>query len=113
MAAYDELWEMPTAPRTFRLITWAWGIGLIGEAGLRVLLAVLLPTGAFLAASPVLAFVVFGGLFAGTAWFSRRARRLGEAAFAAEGLQFPSVALDGTGAGHGARPPAALGDAVD
>lgn len=91
LRAYDELWEVPTGPRTFRIITCAWGVGLIGEAGMRVVLALLLPTGAFLAASPVLAGVVIGGLFAFTVWFSRRARRLGEALFAAEGIQYPSV----------------------
>lgn len=91
MAAYDELWTMPTAPRTFRIITATWGVGLIAEAGLRVLLAELLPTGPFLAASPALAGVVLGGLFAFTLWFSRRARRLGEARFAELGLTYPSV----------------------
>lgn len=91
VAAYDELWEMPTAPRVFRIITVSWGIGLIAEAGLRVVLAVALPTGPFLAASPVLAFVVFGGLFAYTVWMSRRARREAEAVYAPMGLTYPSV----------------------
>lgn len=98
LRAYDDLWEMPTAARTFRLITCAWGLGMISEAAARVALAVLLPTGPFLAASPVLAGVVIGGLFGFTVWFSRRARRLGEAAFAAEGLQYPSVELTPQGA---------------
>lgn len=91
LKAYDELCEMPTGLRTFRIITCAWGVGLICEAGMRVVLAELLPTGAFLAASPVLAGVVIGGLFAFTVWFSRRARRIGEDLFAAEGIQYPSV----------------------
>lgn len=77
--AYDQLWELPTAPRTFAIITAAWGVGLFCEAGLRVVLAAVLPTGPFLAASPVLAGVVFGGLFAFTTWYSRFARRRGEA----------------------------------
>lgn len=91
LRAYDELYDLPTAPRTFVLITGAWGIGLIAEAGLRVILAVTLPTGAFLAASPVLAAVVFGGLFAFTVWFSKRARRIGEARYDDAGLAYPSV----------------------
>lgn len=98
LEAYDALWQMPTGARTFRIITCAWGFGLMAEAGLRVVLAVLLPTGPFLAASPVLAAVVIGGLFAFTVWFSRRARRIGEAAFAAEGFRYPSVALSTAGA---------------
>jgi len=92
LAAYDELWTMPTAPRTFRIITATWGFGLIAEAGLRVGLAETLTTGPFLAASPALAGVVLGGLFGFTVWFSRRARRLGEERFAELGLTYPSVA---------------------
>jgi hypothetical protein len=89
--AYDELYEMPTAPRTFAVITACWGVGLITEAALRVVLAVVLPTGPFLAASPVLAGTVFGGLFAFTVWFSKRARRIGEERYQDSGAVFPSV----------------------
>ena len=91
LAAYEELWTMPNSPRTFRLITVAWGVGLIIEASARVLLALALPTGPFLAVSPVLGGIVIGGLFGFTVWYSRRARRLGEAAFADLGLTYPSV----------------------
>jgi hypothetical protein len=91
LAAYDELWKMPSAPRTFRLITVAWGVGLIIEALARVLLALALPTGPFLAVSPVLGGIVIGGLFGFTVWYSRRARRLGESTFADLGLTFPHV----------------------
>lgn len=91
LAAYDELWTMPTAPRTFRLITVGWGVGLLAEAAMRVILAATLPTGPFLAVSPVLGGAFFGGLFAFSVWYSRRARRLGEAAFAELGLTYPSV----------------------
>ncbi|HET6874872.1 MAG TPA: VC0807 family protein [Acidimicrobiales bacterium] len=94
LRAYEELYEMPTAPRTFAIITICWGVGLIVEAGLRVLLAVTLPTGPFLAASPVLAAVVFGGLFVFTLWFSKRARRIGEELFQDQGIVFPSVPLE-------------------
>ena len=93
LAAYEELWALPTAPRTFRLITAAWGVGLMAEAAARVLLAIALPTGAFLAASPVLAAVVIGGLFAFTVWFSKRARRVGESELGELGVAYPSVEL--------------------
>ncbi len=89
--AYDELYEMPTAPRTFAVITGCWGVGLITEAGLRVVLAVVLPTGPFLAASPALAGTIFGGLFAFTVWLSKRARRIGEQRYEDSGVVFPSV----------------------
>lgn len=91
LAAYDDLWGLPTAPRAFRIITAAWGVGLILEASARVVLAMALPTGTFVAVAPVLAAVAFGGLFAFTVRFSRRARRLGEENMALAGLAYPSV----------------------
>jgi hypothetical protein len=94
VAAYDELWEIPEAQRVFRVITTTWGFGLLVEAGVRVLLAIALPTGAFLAVAPVWAAIAFGGLFAFTVAYSRRARADGEAELTAQGLAFPSVPVD-------------------
>ena len=91
VAAYEELWTMPSAPRTFRIITAAWGIGLILEAAARVALALAVPTGPFLAASHVLGAVTIGGLFAFTVRFSKRARRRGEVEFAELGVAYPSL----------------------
>jgi hypothetical protein len=90
-AAYDELWEIEEAQRVFAVITTTWGIGLILEAAARVALAAVLSTGVFLALSPILALIVFGGLFVFTATYSRHARDSGEAELAAQGLTFPSV----------------------
>ncbi|GAC1532152.1 MAG: hypothetical protein NVS3B12_09380 [Acidimicrobiales bacterium] len=91
VAAYEQLWTMPSAPRTFRIITAAWGIGLILEAAARAALALAVPTGPFLAASHVLGGVTIGGLFAFTVRFSKRARRLGEAELADLGVVYPSL----------------------
>jgi hypothetical protein len=71
---FDELWELPPARAVFRIITVAWGIGLICDAATRVLLAMNLSTGAFLAASPVATAVYVGGLFAFTMALSRWSR---------------------------------------
>jgi intracellular septation protein A len=90
-AAYDELLEMPAARRVFSTITAGWGLGLITEALLRLLLAVSLPTGVFLAVAPVMAFTLYGGLFVLTVLYVRRARRLGEAELAEQGLSYPTV----------------------
>jgi FtsH-binding integral membrane protein len=90
-AAYDELFDMPTARRTFLIITAVWGVGLILEACARVLLAVALPTGPFLAVSPVLGGICFGGLFVFTLWYSKVARARGEALLADTGVTFPAV----------------------
>jgi hypothetical protein len=73
-AAYDELYELEEAKHVFAVITTVWGIGLIIEACLRVLLAAVMPTGAFLAVSPVLWGVAFAGLFTFTVRYSNTAR---------------------------------------
>lgn len=83
-AAYDELFLQPTARRTFQIITAVWGLGLVGEATVRVLLAVVLSTGAFVAASPVIGAVFFGGLFVFTLRYSTAARMRYDALYPAE-----------------------------
>ena len=95
-AAYDELFTLPTSRRTFVIITAAWGVGLLVEAGVRVLLAVALPTGTFLAVSPVVGGVFFGGLFIFTLRYSKIARARGEALLAETGLRYPAVPTSAT-----------------
>lgn len=90
-AAYDAMWDLPTVPGVFTVITVCWGLGLIFDAAGRVVLAVVLPTGPFLVAAGSLGGCVFGGLFVFTLAYSRRARRLGDAILVEEGLTFPSV----------------------
>ena len=72
MAAYNELHEVPIGRHTFRVLSVVWGIGLIVEAGSRMTLAELLPTGTFLAVSPFVTATVIGTLFAFTVVFVRR-----------------------------------------
>lgn len=91
--AYDALWELPTGARTFRIITAAWGAGLVLDAVVQLVLDAVLPTPAFLVAGPVIGGVAMGGLFVATVWYTKRARRLGEAEAAASGLVYPSVVL--------------------
>jgi hypothetical protein len=90
-AAYDELWQIDQARRVFRVITVVWAIGLILEASVRILLAAVLTTGVFLAVSPAIAFVSFGGLGVFTGVYSARSRKRGEAELTERGLVFPSV----------------------
>ena len=74
-AAYDGLWDRPGGPHAFRVITAVWGVGLIGDAGLIVLLASSLTTGVFLATSPSVSTVLLSGLFAFSVWYIRAAQR--------------------------------------
>jgi hypothetical protein len=97
-AAYDELYTLPTARHTYLVITAVWGIGLLVEAGVRVLLALGLSTGTFLAVSPVWAGVCFAAMFGFTLRYSKYARRKGEALLAETGLRYPSVSSSATSA---------------
>jgi hypothetical protein len=62
-----------------------WGIGLLVEAGVRMALAGILPTGPFLAASPFITASILGSLFAFTVVYSKRAQ-LEAAAFIPVGV---------------------------
>jgi hypothetical protein len=73
VSAFDLLHEVPTGPRTFRVLSVVWGIGLVVEAGVRMLFAGLLPTGTFLAVSPFITASIIGSLFAFTVVYSKRA----------------------------------------
>ena len=60
-------------PPRFRLTTLVWGIGLVGEAGLRIGLALVLPTQAFLVVAQIISWTVLAGLFWFTTVYSRAA----------------------------------------
>jgi hypothetical protein len=72
--AYDELWEAAAARRAFAVITIVWGVGLLFEATVRVILAMTLTTGQLLAVGPIVSTAFFGGLFALTIWYTRLVR---------------------------------------
>jgi hypothetical protein len=82
--AFDGLWEMAPARVLFGMINTAWGVGLICDAGARVLLALVLPTGPFLAVSPVVGGVFIGGLLFFTVWISKWGRNRAETAMDAD-----------------------------
>jgi hypothetical protein len=68
----DQQWLHSAGFRArMRQMTVVWGLAMIGEATLRVVLSFLIPAGALLAISPLLAATVFGLLIA---WTSYRRR---------------------------------------
>jgi hypothetical protein len=73
-AEFNEIWQLPTVPRRFRFVTLVWGVGLVGEAVFRTVLALSIPTETFLIVSQVVNWAVLGGLL----WFSFAANRAGE-----------------------------------
>jgi hypothetical protein len=83
-AASEALWEYPAARRSFRLITLVWGVGLLLEAGARVVAALTLPIASATALSPLIAVVAIGGLLVWTVLYVR-ARRAAAARIAVFG----------------------------
>jgi hypothetical protein len=71
---YDELWASASYRRHSREATLIWGLALVGEAALRVVVSFLVPPGVLVAISPLLAVAVFGPL---ALWTIRRRRALG------------------------------------
>jgi len=92
VAAYDQLHELPTGRRTFRILSLVWGIALVVEAGGRFTLAAVLSTGTFLAVSPFVTGICIGGAFLFTVRYSTQARTR-EMALLPEGQSYPSVPL--------------------
>src|SRR5205823_9396310 len=77
---FDEVWNQPGAARRFKTTTAVWGVGLLGETGLRTALAVAVSTQRFLELSPPLNWVILGLLFL----YTRFSIRAGERAAAGD-----------------------------
>jgi hypothetical protein len=76
VTAYNALHDLPGGEHTFKILTAVWGAGLMLEASSRLVLAAFIPTGIFLAVSPVITAVCVGGMFLFTIRYTNRARRL-------------------------------------
>jgi hypothetical protein len=72
VAAYNQLHELETGRHTFRVLSVAWGIGLVIEGVLRMVLAEALHTSTFLALSPFITATIIGSLFGFTVLYTRR-----------------------------------------
>lgn len=77
-AWYDSLWQRPQFRALQRWSCIMWGLGLVAEALLRVLLVLVLPIPVFLLVSQVLAFGVMGLLMVATMLLGKRARAQAE-----------------------------------
>jgi len=75
VAAFNARWELPTVPARFRLTTLVWGVGLVGEAGLRTSLALVLPTETFLVVAQIINWTVLAALFWFTVIYGRASER--------------------------------------
>jgi hypothetical protein len=81
VAEFEGVWDLPGAPGRFRFVTAVWGLALVAEAVVRVVLAVVLSTQRFLEIVPVVGWGVLGGLLFFTTRYVRSAETslLGEA----------------------------------
>jgi hypothetical protein len=77
-AWYDSLWQKPQFRAIQRWICIMWGVGLVAEALLRVVLVYVLPISVFLLVSQVLAFGVMGVLMVATMLVGKRMRARAE-----------------------------------
>ena len=83
-ADFETLWGEERARRVVRVLTLLWGAGLFGEAVLRAILALTVPTGTFLAMAPVIGWVIIGSLMWFTVTYIRNSRRQADALAAVE-----------------------------
>ena len=79
--------------RVMMTMTVVWGLGLVADAAVSGVLVFALSIKAYLVAGPAVGYATMGSLGLWTFWYSRRARRRGEARRAAEA----AGAADGAG----------------
>lgn len=76
VAAFDKRWESSVQRRAFRLITVVWGVGMLAEFLLRVVMVFTLSIPAVLALSAVAFPVIYLAMGAWTFWYMSRQSRL-------------------------------------
>lgn len=91
IADFETLWGEEQARRVVRVLTLLWGVALFGEAVLRAILAVALPTGTFLALAPPVGWVIIGSLMWFTVTYIRSNRQQVALATSAETGAEPAV----------------------
>jgi hypothetical protein len=73
-AAWDANWSNPGFRRVLRLMTAVWGVGLLAEAAMRIVVALTLTPAVAIVISPVLAIGAIALLILWTSGYARRAR---------------------------------------
>jgi hypothetical protein len=74
-AAWDANWSIPGFRRVVRVMTAVWGLGLLAEAALRVVVAITMTPAVAIVVSPVLAIGAIALLILWTRQYAARARR--------------------------------------
>ncbi len=79
LAEFESLRGGRMFQQTMTLMTAAWGLGLLADAGLSAILIFAVPVRTYLMIGPVIGNATMGGLSLWTWWFARRRRRMGRA----------------------------------
>jgi len=72
---FDDLWQRdPAFAKSMTLMSLVWGLGLLGETGLRAWFAWTWPVERFLLVSPFISYGIYGALAVWTYWYVKRMR---------------------------------------
>lgn len=85
-AAFDAKRDDARVRHTIMVMTLAWGVGLLADVALSIVLIFALSIPAYLIAGPILGYGTIGGLTLWTMLYRRHRERLGNAARAAEAI---------------------------
>ncbi|GAN79921.1 hypothetical protein SAMN02746095_00862 [Acidocella aminolytica 101 = DSM 11237] len=75
-AQFDAMWQMPEVRRTFRVMTFIWGVGLVLQTALMCLLAWVWSIDRYLLLSPFIGYGIFGLLMLWSVWYGARRKAL-------------------------------------
>jgi hypothetical protein len=89
--------------RTMMVMTWVWGLGLLADVAVAVVLVFVLSIRQYLLVNPILGYGTMGTLSLWTFVYGQRAKRRGEARRAAADAQ-PALGPDLAGGGSAAEP---------
>jgi intracellular septation protein A len=76
--AFASGWSSPGFRFTFYLMTVVWGVGLLLEATLKIVLAFTMQIGSFLVVSPIISYSIYFGLLGWSIWYGNQRRKMGE-----------------------------------
>ncbi|MBV8275541.1 MAG: hypothetical protein JO170_09835 [Verrucomicrobia bacterium] len=75
---FSSRWSIPSFRFIFYLMTTVWGVGLLLEATLKIILAFTMPIGPFLVVSPIISYSFYFGLLGWSIWYGNQRRKAGE-----------------------------------
>jgi hypothetical protein len=79
MDRFEAIKDKAEVRYTMVVMTAAWGVGLLADAGVSIALVFLLPIKTYMIVNPILGWGTVGGLSAWNVWYGRKRRREGEA----------------------------------